>query len=261
MSALYHEQRGKGRDLVLLHGWGANLRVWDPLAQVLSARFRVIAIDLPGHGRSDWDERATTPAAQAWRVHETLAPLTRRYTLLGWSLGAQLALDLAAALPAAIERLVLVAATPKFPAAPDWRYGTPPRLLARLAARLADDPERAVREFLSLQVRGSAARTAARNLALLREALRTHGGAHPAALAHGLSWLRDADLRGALAQVRVPALVIAGRRDPVTRAAAARALARALPRGRYVGVAHAAHVPFLSHQVRFARLIREFVRG
>ena len=50
MSALYFEVRGRGPDLVLLHGWGLNLRVWDELAGVLARRFRVIAVDLPsGH--------------------------------------------------------------------------------------------------------------------------------------------------------------------------------------------------------------------
>src|SRR6201987_810016 len=104
MCALYHQVCGtpQGRVVVLLHGWSLNLGVWAGLARELAPHFRVIAIDLPGHGRSDWDPRAATPAAQAWRVHETLAPITERYALLGWSLGGQLALDLAAALPARI---------------------------------------------------------------------------------------------------------------------------------------------------------------
>ena len=127
MTALYHEVHGSGEegDLVLLHGWSLNLRVWDGLVHELAPRFRVITIDLPGHGRSDWDPRAVSPAAQAWRVHETLAPITERYTLLGWSLGGQLALDLAAALPAGIERLVLIATTPKFLKSPNWRCRVP----------------------------------------------------------------------------------------------------------------------------------------
>ena len=124
MSVLNAEVSGRGpRDLVLLHGWGMNLRVWDELAAALARSYRVIAIDLPGHGRSDWDEAAQTPAAQTFRVHETLAPLTTRYHLLGWSLGGQFALDLAAALPAGIERLVLVATTPRFLAGPAGASG------------------------------------------------------------------------------------------------------------------------------------------
>src|SRR5262249_58123148 len=96
----------------------------------------VIAMDRPGQGRGDGDERASSPAAQAWRVAETLAPLSERYALLGWSLGGQFALDLAAAMPAPIERLVLVNTTPRFLAAPGWPFGAPPGLLQRLATRL-----------------------------------------------------------------------------------------------------------------------------
>ena len=261
MSALYFEVQGRGRDVVLLHGWGLNLRVWDELAGALAPRFRVIAIDLPGHGKSDWDARASTPAAQAWRVHETLAPLTQRYTLLGWSSGGQFALDLAAAMPAGIERLALVATTPKFLAAAGWRCGTAPALLRRLERQLQADCERTVSRFLALQVRGCAPRTAARVLERLRHAVAVHGGARPEALALGLTRLKEGDLRTALPLVRVPALVIAGRLDRITRAAAARALAAALPRARYVEFARAAHAPFLSSPVRFAQLLTEFLRA
>ena len=263
MSGLYHEVHGRkgGQDVVLLHGWSLNLRVWDGLVRELAPRFRLIAIDLPGHGRSNWDPRATTPAAQAWRVHETLAPLTGRYALLGWSLGGQLALDLAAALPAAIECLVLIATTPKFLAGPSWRCGSPRPLLARLAHRLHAEGERAVNDFLALQVRGTAPRTAARVLAKLRTALSTHGCAGPEALMSGLMRLRDGDLRPALSLVRVPALVMAGQRDRIVRPAAARALAAALPHAHYIEVAGAAHAPFLSHPVQFSRHLTGFLGG
>lgn len=263
MSALYHEVHGSEgeQDVVLLHGWSLNLRVWDGLVRELAPRFRVITIDLPGHGRSDWDPRATTPAAQAWRVHETLAPLTVRYALLGWSLGGQLALDLAAALPAGIERLALIATTPRFLAGPNWRCGTPRPLLARLAHRLHAEGERAVSDFLALQARGSAPHTAARVVAKLRAALSAHGGARPEALMSGLVRLRDGDLRPTLPSVRVPALVMAGQRDRIIRPAASRALAAALPRARYIEVAGAAHAPFLSHPVQFVRQLTGFLCG
>ena len=262
MSALHAEVTGRGRrDLVLLHGWGMNLRIWDALAAALERRFRIIAVDLPGHGGSDWDPQLHTPAAQAWRVHETLAPLTTRYSLLGWSLGGQFALDLAAAMPAGIERLVLVATTPHFPAAPGWRCGLPRASLAKLAAAVAADPERAVDGFLDLCVRGCAARTAREARATLESAIERQGRAQPAALAWGLERLRDADLRPMLPQVKKPALVIAGRLDRVTRAQASRALAAALPRGRYVSLAGASHVPFLTHSRQFVNLLRGFLRG
>jgi pimeloyl-[acyl-carrier protein] methyl ester esterase len=262
VSALHCEVSGRGpRDLVLLHGWGLNLRVWDGLVRALSPGFRLIAVDLPGHGRSDWDMRAATRAAQAWRVHETLAPLTQRYTLIGWSLGGQYALDLAAALPAGIERIVLIATTPKFVAGADWRCGAPPSMLWRLVTRLHSDCERTMSEFFALQVRGCAPQTAARALASLHRAIAREGCAQPRALMNGLVRLGDGDLRPALAQVQVPALVVAGSLDRITRPAASRALAAALPEGRYVEFSRAAHVPFLTHARRFLRVLTEFLHG
>src|SRR4029077_17462382 len=261
MSALHYEMRGRGKDLVLLHGWGLNLGVWDELARALALRFRIIAIDLPGPGRGDGDSPAVTPAAQAWRVHETLAPLTERYFLLGWSLGGQFALDLAAAMPAGVERLVLVATTPKFLAAPGWRFGMAPALLTRLAEALRAGRDAAVDEFLALCARGSAPRTAARVLKQLRHALAHYGAAHTEALSNGLERLKDCDLRTALPLLRVPALVIGGAEDRITRAAASRALAARLAGARYVEFPGAAHAPFLSHPARFAATLTGFLRG
>jgi pimeloyl-[acyl-carrier protein] methyl ester esterase len=261
VSPLYHEVVGEGPDLVLLHGWSLNLGVWERLTRRLAARFRVIAIDLPGHGRSDWDPKAASPAAQAWRVHETLAPLTERYVLLGWSLGGQLAIDLAAALPSGIERLVLVATTPRFLATSGWRCGNPRPFLSRLIHRLHVEGGYAVRDFLALQVRGSAPATAARALTTLTEALQTHGAAQLDALVSGLARLRDSDLRRALPQLAMPALVITGQRDRVIRPAAGRALAAALPQAHYVEIAGAAHAPFLTHPVQFLKHLTGFLHG
>jgi len=65
VSALYYEVHGEGcgRDLVLLHGWSMNLRVWDGLAGVLEKSFRLISVDLPGHGRSEWNPKAVRASA------------------------------------------------------------------------------------------------------------------------------------------------------------------------------------------------------
>jgi pimeloyl-[acyl-carrier protein] methyl ester esterase len=259
MSRLHVQVRGRGPDVVLLHGWAANLGVWDQLTNALSRNFRTICLDLPGHGKSDWDPQADTPAAQTWRVHETLAPITERYSLLGWSLGGQFALDLAAAMPGAIENLILVNTSPRFLAAPGWPYGTARALLRRLEQRLEFNRLQTIDDFMALQVRGMPERTADRVLKVLRRVQRTHGPAHPEALANGLQRLKNGDLRAAITQVRVPTLVIGGTHDRIIQPSASQALA-ALAAGRYVEFKEAAHVPFLSHPKRFAQLVGEFMR-
>jgi pimeloyl-[acyl-carrier protein] methyl ester esterase len=259
MSDLYVETRGRGPDLVLLHGWGLNLRVWDGLTRELAKSFRVIAVDLPGHGRSPWNSKARTPAEQAWQVHATLASRSDRYSLLGWSMGGQIAIDLAAAMPGSVERLVLVATTPRFAASEDWPHGMPPATLEKLAIQLRTNYKRTVSEFLELQVRGSTA--SEKVLAELHASLFSHGEAHPKALVAGLNTLRSSDLRSMLSVVRAATLVVAGQYDRVTLPAASRALADALPEGRYVEFRRAAHAPFLSHTTEFVALVTEFLRG
>lgn len=259
MSGLYVETRGRGPDLVLLHGWGLNLRVWDGLAALLEQSFRLITIDLPGHGRSEWNPKARTPAEQAWQVHATLESLSDRYSLLGWSLGGQIALDLAAAMPGSVERLVLVATTPRFAASPDWPYGMPTTALERMATQLKTNYKRTVSDFLELQVRGSTG--AEKVLADLHASLFEHGEAHPKALVAGLTTLESSDLRPMLPLVRAPTLVVAGQYDRVTLPAASRALAEALPDARYIEIRRAAHAPFLSHTAEFAALVTAFLRG
>ena len=259
MTELHVETRGQGPDLVLLHGWGLNLRVWDGLAAVLEKSFRLITVDLPGHGRSEWNPKARTPAEQAWHIHATLASVSDHYSLLGWSLGGQIALDLAAAMPGRVDRLVLVATTPRFAAGPDWPHGMPASVLQKMANQLRTNYKRTVNDFLELQVRGSVA--SEKVLADLQASLFAHGEAHPKALVAGLATLESGDLRPMLGLVRMPTLVIAGQYDRVTLPAASRALAEALPDAQYVEIRRAAHAPFLSHTTEFAALVTSFLRG
>lgn len=276
MNRLYTEVSGTGPALVLLHGWGLNVRVWDGLAAALRERFRIIAVDLPGHGRSAWLPQRSALAEQAALVRETVAEFTHEYSLLGWSLGGQIALRLvatlhaiaahSAAVPATVHRLVLIATTPRLVAGPDWPHGAPPERLTAQAAGLRTDYRRTVSDFLELQVRGSA--SGAETLERLRAALFAHGDsgsehtrepAFLAALARGLELLRDNDLRPLLADVTLPTLVIAGQYDRVTMPAASHALADSLPDARYVEIRRAAHAPFLSHLPEISALISDFL--
>ncbi len=256
MSRLYTEVRGDGPALVLLHGWGLNVRVWDGLTAALCGRFRIIAVDLPGHGRSVWLPERSSLEGQAAQVSETVAAITAEYSLLGWSLGGQMALQLAAA-QRAVDRLVLIAATPRLTVGPDWPHGAPPERLTAQAEGLETDYRRTVSDFLELQVRGSAG--SAEALEQLRAALFAHGYPGVAALARGLELLRETDLRSLLGDISVPTLVIAGQYDRVTLPAASHALADSLPDARYVEIRRAAHAPFLSHLPELSALISGFL--
>ena len=130
--------------------------------------------------------------------------------------------------------------------------------LARFDAALERNWRGTVRDFLELQVRGSA--DADRVLRELDAALLAQGEALPEALAAGLDTLRRTDLRDRLGAVRQPTLVVAGQYDRITHPSASRALAEQLPDARYVELRRAGHAPFLSHTSQLADLLREFLR-
>lgn len=239
--------------LVCLHGWGLNRHVFDGLRARWAGT--VLALDLPGHGGCAM-AGGVANTLDAW-VDVLLPQLPSRCVLLGWSLGGQLALRLAQREPARIERLVLVATTPRFVAGADWLPGMAPAALQRFADGLARDWQATLAEFLQLQVRGS--RDAAEALAQLQQVVAAQGGADPQALAAGLQILRDSDLRSAAATVTLPTLVLSGQHDRVTHPDAGAWLANALPRARYVQIARAGHAPFISHQDDFCAHLADFL--
>ncbi|PRI10840.1 alpha/beta fold hydrolase [Leucobacter massiliensis] len=98
--------------LVALHGAGLNAHSFDPL--LLALGLPALALDLPGHGRSDWrgdaDYAPGRLAPDVTLALETLAPAP--VTLLGHSLGGLTAALVAAQRPETVERLILVDITP-----------------------------------------------------------------------------------------------------------------------------------------------------
>jgi pimeloyl-[acyl-carrier protein] methyl ester esterase len=252
------EREGQGPALVMLHGWGLNLRVFDALSERLRDAFEVIRIDLPGHGRSP---ESLALQRDGWThgalATELLPQLPSRFTLLGWSLGAQLAIEMAAAAPGRVAALLLLSATPRFAAAPDWPWGAAPEVLAGFAAQLQSDYRGTVRDFLELQVRGS--RNASETLISLQSALFRQGECPPPVLGRALELLHRADLRARLSLIQAPTLVLAGQYDRVVHPGASRALAAALPHATFHELARCGHAPFVSHEKECAALLRDFV--
>ena len=89
-------RRGKGRQLLLLHGLGASQRSWDLVLPRLTASRSVIAIDLPGHGASPVEPGSGTFAGLTDAVERFIrAQGLSGIDIVGSSLGARLALELA----------------------------------------------------------------------------------------------------------------------------------------------------------------------
>ena len=249
--SLHVEHAGSGPDLVLLHGWGLHSGAWAEAMPSLATRFRVHAIDLPGHGRSAHVPADSFEAAVA-RVAEQLPPGA---LLCGWSLGGLIAQAIAA-LGHPLRGLALVATTPCFTTRGDWRTAMSPSTLEAFARGLHSNRERTLRDFVHLNaLHGTHARESVR-------AMSAHLAEHPAPLAaleSTLAWLRDVDLRAQAPRIEASATVIHGARDALTPIAAGRWLAASLPRARLVELEDAAHLPFFTHRDAFVAALESFI--
>jgi len=100
---------GKGRVVVLLHGFLENLNMWNEIAKELAKRNRVISIDLLGHGKSENLGYIHTMEDQAQMVKAVLDHLRlRKYILIGHSMGGYIGLAFAELYPSTIKGICLM---------------------------------------------------------------------------------------------------------------------------------------------------------
>jgi pimeloyl-[acyl-carrier protein] methyl ester esterase len=254
--SLHYEDVGAGPPVAVLHGWSLSSRfVVDAIAACAKER-RVVALDLRGHGRSEAARyRLTDLAADVAALFAHLG--LERAILLGWSLGAEVALASLPLLGRRVERLALVSGTPRFAACEGWRHGLPMRTVVAQARHVQRDPAHAVTRFFEgMFVPGELDPVAGARAAALRSEIPVPGRA---ALEDGLRVLEETDLRDALPSVPVPTLVVHGERDPVCLPGAAFAMADAIPEAGLVTIDGAGHAPFLTRPAEFQAAVAPFL--
>ena len=244
--------------IVMLHGFGASLHTWEPWAEALSGRFRVIRYDLPGFGLTGPDPTGDYSDARAVAVLAALMDRlgVQRASLIGNSLGGEIAWRFAAAHPARVTRLVLIA--PAGFAPPGRAYGEPMRvpLLAQLLRYTL--PEAVVRSGVA---------TAYGDPAALNEAvvmryweLLLAPGVREAILARA-EQSRLADPRPLLRQVGAPTLLLWGERDRLIPVASARDYLSCLPAATLVVLPGLGHVPQEEAPATALAPVRAFLGG
>jgi 2-succinyl-6-hydroxy-2,4-cyclohexadiene-1-carboxylate synthase len=253
--------RGTGVPLLLIHGFTGRGSGWGSHATAFARAFRVVVVDLPGHGRSGTPRDPARASVE--RTADDLAAILRLEGcspahVLGYSLGARVALRLAVAHPEALRRLVL-----ESPSAGLLTEG-------ERRTRRADDEARAAR----LELHGMdafvdewerepvfASQTGlppARAARLRSDRLRNR----PAGLAASLRGAGQGSmepLQTRLGEVRAPTLVIAGALDPTGRTRA-QAVAAGIPGARLEIVAGTGHAPHLETPTTFRSLALSFLK-
>ncbi len=135
--------------LILLHGFGSSLDTWEPWARALSAKYRVIRLDLPGFGLTGPDPTGDYSDARTLAILAALMDQLGlpKATFIGNSLGGRFAWEFAARNPQRVDRLVLI--SPDGFASPGFEYGKAPEVPLMLEAMPWVGPRSLIRANLA----------------------------------------------------------------------------------------------------------------
>lgn len=258
--ALNVVESGAGIPILLLHGFTGSQETWAPFQAAWSG-YRLIAVDLLGHGDSDCPadpERYRMP----YTVRDLFALLDARAVdpavVLGYSLGGRIALRLALAAPARVRALILESASPGI-ADPTERAARRER-----DAALADTIERDglpafISQWESLPLFAGQTRLPAATRARLRAQRLRHTAAGLANSLREIGAGMDEPIFDQLPAIPMPVLLIAGDLDPTYTAHVQRMTAM-IPRAEAALVPDAGHTVHLEQPDHFSRIVEDFLR-
>lgn len=248
----YH-LRGAGGAVVLLHGVGMNKAFWAPQIDDLARDHRVVACDLLGHGESD---RPPAGAGLADYGDAALAVLDHlgiaRAAVVGHSMGALVALDLALRFPGRVSRLAALNAV--------YRRTAEQRaaVVARAATLAESGPGDGIEGTLARWFGADPAPEVKARAAAVQRWLH---GVDPQgyACAYRIFATADEAFAGRLGSLAVPALFMTGAEDPNSMPEMSRRMAAEAPRGEALVVAGQRHMMSFAAPDRVTPPLRAFL--
>ncbi|KTD60952.1 alpha/beta fold hydrolase [Legionella shakespearei] len=240
MNKVHLTQHGKGKPLVLFHGWGFDSEIWRPLIPHLEHCCEVYLVDLPGFGHTpmmDWESFKGM----------LLSHLPEQFALAGWSMGGLYATRLAIEATERLSCLININSSPRFIMDDAWP-GVSKEVFINFYNNLSTNLDTTLNEFIALQLKKTKAHFSL--------------GKKPSqeGLASGLHILDHWDFRESLKKLSLPTCYMFGRLDPITPAKTMATMQLLYPDFKYILFNKSAHMPFLSHTEDFISEIKGFIQ-
>lgn len=236
-------EAGHAHPILLLHGVGLCAEVWGPQIQTLSTTYHVLAPDMPGHGQTPLDGACETLRDYVDAVRPLLNALGEPALVVGHSMGAMIALELAATMPARVCGVAALNAI--------YRRSDAAKVAVRARADGLDgqsipDPTPTLARWFGADA--SPERAACDHWLRAVDPM----GYKRAYTVFAQS---DGPSRSTLSVIPCPALFATGAAEPNSTPAMSRAMADLAPRGRAEIIADAAHMMPLTHAPDVNRLL------
>jgi pimeloyl-[acyl-carrier protein] methyl ester esterase len=254
--SLYTEVKGSGHDIVLLHGWGMHGGLWGEFNTLLSSDCCTHSMDLPGFGFSHNVENDFTLDALTEVVEDYIKQLGRPVSLLGWSLGGLITLNILKRKNIVLNKVILIATTPSFTKKLGWQCAMEQSVFNDFSNDLKTDYKKALKRFLSLQTRGSD--IAREELRELNNKLNERGEPNIKALEKGLKILSEADLRTEIKN-NIATMIILGEKDTLVPVSVKNEFEKMFHNLNKLFLYKTGHAPFISNPEIFEEKIKNFI--
>jgi pimeloyl-ACP methyl ester carboxylesterase len=245
-------EQGQGHVVLLLHGIGGSKAIWgESLGALAAAGYRAVAMDFPGYGDS-----SGTPTLQAMvdAVHVMLDHLgAERNALAGHSMGGMVAQELVATAPRRVQALVLACTSSAFGKPDgDWQARFVADRLAPLDAGLGM-AGMAAKLVPGMVAPGTVA-------AALEVSMAVMARVPEVTYRSALRAIAAFDRRAALAEIRIPALCLAGEHDRTAPPDVMLRMAQRIAGGEYRCLSDAGHIANVEQPEEFNAAVIEFLR-
>jgi pimeloyl-ACP methyl ester carboxylesterase len=233
----HYEAIGRGRPVILLHGWLGSWRYWVPTMDDVSDRYRAYALDLWGFGDSDRRSEGYTLASYVTLLQRFMDEMgIARAPLVGHALGGIVALVFAATMPQRVEQVMAVS-TPLLGSS-----------LARSLTTFSGDDNDIAGRILGR-----------RQIAAYPEVQLEANKTDVAAIVSSVRAVMQMNLRKALEVIEAPVLLVYGRNDPLVVPPAEEELEEYEDNTRAIYLDESRHFPMLDEMNKFNRLLRQFL--
>jgi len=245
--------QGKGRALILLHGFLASHQLWDAQFEDLSKRYRLIAPDLPGHGDSASIGYVQSMELLAEMVHGLMKHLgLRKVVLVGHSLGGYISLAFAEKYTDKVKGLILINTTAA--ADSEQRKASRDQLIQMLPKKAKGVINSLVESFFVVY--------GPRRLSSLRKYKAWAKRSNPKGIVANVRGMKERKEREIILKFApYPYLIIVGKEDPIIDLRQSIAEAELNPLGELISLEDSGHMSVLEKPWLINKLILKFLRG
>ena len=247
--------KGENKVLLFIHGWSFDSNIW--FRQIDNfGNCRVVILDLPGHGSSDYKKDIDIIKELEFIVKKLEL---NNLNLIGHSLGGLLVLKFAFRYPELVNRIVLIGSSAKFVKAGGYQQGLDENDIDRLRGFLAQEYPDILLAFIRWLFTKDERKQSDFREIWSRISKRSKWP-NKEALDEFLFVIEREDLREELKNLNTPTLIISGTDDPICPRASAEYLNKQIRDSRLELFDSCGHLPFLTQSQRFNDLVREFLK-